>query len=56
MNDAVWIDSVRPTGPIPEPDAAGLQRTLGGHCHTFAGRNRRISSNEQPNWNDAIWT
>ncbi len=58
MNDAVWIDCDVPGLP---PLLASLQANpppvfqgpLGAIARPFAGRNRRISSNEQPNWNNA---
>jgi hypothetical protein len=58
MNDAVWIDSGAPT---PLAGGASSQANppsvfggpLGAIATLPAGRNRRISSNEQPKWNDA---
>src|ERR1035438_1107053 len=52
MNDAVWIDSAAPVSSqtVLPPVFRGL---LGAIATPFVGRNRRISSNEQPNWHDA---
>ena len=62
MNDAVWIDfpsrsqagspaaaQTGPQGLQPGPGSDTLNRLLTLH----SGRNRRISSNELPKWNDA---
>lgn len=46
MNDAVWID-------YPAGTSSALFRDLLGRVASLpTGRNRRVSSNEQPNWND----
>jgi hypothetical protein len=47
MNDAVWVDIAQSPPEFPFHDA------LGALVAPPAGRNRRISSNEQPQWNDA---
>jgi len=55
MNDAAWIDYERrpaaasTSGPAPAFTADPLAALVAAP----AGRNRRISSNEQPKWNDA---
>jgi len=65
MNDALWIDfgsrtESKPSHPgaaidahaaTPSPDLL-FRGPLGALAAPPAGRNRRISSNEQPNWND----
>ena len=58
MNDAVWIDSdapMPPAGPVSSQTILPpvFRGPLGAVATPFVGRNRRISSNEQPNWNDA---
>src|SRR5208282_2628901 len=58
MNDAVWIDSDAPpppAGPVSSQTVLppAFRGPLGAIATPFVGRNRRISSNEQPNWNDA---
>lgn len=60
MNDAVWVDyegrnGVRMAGEgAAGMNAAGFSRgSLGALLTLPTGRNRRISSNEQPKWNDA---
>ena len=59
MNDAVWIDyearSVSGAGARESQPASGsgFLDALSGLPRLPAGRNRRISSNEQPKWNDA---
>jgi hypothetical protein len=57
MNDAAWIDYVQRTGQRRSPAAASMapifSDPLGVLMTPPAGRNRRISSNEQPKWNDA---
>jgi hypothetical protein len=53
MNDAVWIDaSVQDTRAQP-PTAPLFRDVLGALAGPSSGRNRRVSSNEQPRWNDA---
>ena len=57
MNDAVWIDYEHRT-QSPAQAATSMVAPLGrdplGALATLpAGRNRRISSNEQPKWHDA---
>ncbi|HEY5911681.1 MAG TPA: DUF2961 domain-containing protein [Verrucomicrobiae bacterium] len=55
MNDAVWVDyESRPkqTGTAATPGLP-YRDPLGGFLNLSAGRSRRISSNEQPKWNDA---
>ena len=56
MNDAAWIDfagrSVTAGAPAALP-ASALTDPLGNLVKLPAGRSRRISSNEQPLWNDA---
>ncbi len=50
MNDAVWIDPQPHAVPATRPNAlGGLLNPLGP---APVGRNRRVSSNEQPNWKD----
>ncbi len=55
MNDAVWIDSEPAAAPQPRaaPDALGLFGAAP------VGRNRRVSSNQQPGWHtenlDMTW-
>ena len=55
MNDAAWVDF--PARSKPGVSTAGLvglgADPLGGLVTLPTGRNRRISSNEQPKWNDA---
>jgi len=52
MNDAVWIDSAAPVS-CQNMLSPVFQGPLGAIATPFVGRNRRISSNEQPNWNDS---
>ncbi len=54
MNDAVWIDYESRSKAAPGPGARTplFGDPLGALTVLPAGRNRRISSNEQPNWND----
>ena len=66
MNDAVWVDPGRMTGSSVRRLAPGLggdgdapamaeplfNDLLGSLAQAPRGRNRRISSNEQPAWND----
>jgi hypothetical protein len=49
-NDAVWIDY--DTTPAPASRPAALRELLTPLGLAPAGRNRRVSSNEQPNWHD----
>lgn len=55
MNDAVWIDfSRRPKSTVTLNTPAWLARDpLGSLGDLAKGHNRRVSSNEQPKWNDA---
>jgi hypothetical protein len=55
MNDAVWIDSEpRPAGQADQAAAPSVLRDpLSSLLSSPTGRNRRISSNQQPKWNDA---
>jgi hypothetical protein len=55
MNDAVWIDSEpRTSGSGTHASLSPMASDPLGALTTLpAGRNRRISSNEQPKWNDA---
>ena len=55
MNDAVWVDFEKRGKPGPPSTAfsALFHDPLGTLVSLPAGRNRRISSNEQPKWNDA---
>ncbi|HZR20283.1 MAG TPA: DUF2961 domain-containing protein [Verrucomicrobiae bacterium] len=55
MNDAVWIDYEprSPRMPATAPAVALLANPLFGLPQLSQGRNRRISSNEQPDWNNA---
>jgi hypothetical protein len=50
MNDALWIgcEPGRPAHPV----ASAFADPLGALASMPGGRNRRISSNEQPAWND----
>ncbi len=51
MNDAVWIDHDEArTSAAPDPLFRDM---LGALTAPPTGRNRRVSSNEQPKWNDA---
>jgi hypothetical protein len=54
MNDAVWIDYETRSKAAPGPGARTplFGDPLGALTALPAGRNRRVSSNEQPNWND----
>ncbi|MCY2951834.1 MAG: DUF2961 domain-containing protein, partial [Planctomycetota bacterium] len=50
MNDALWIDHQANPAPATRPGVfGGLLSPLGP---APGGRNRRVSSNEQPNWHD----
>ena len=55
MNDAAWVDyearTRQPSAAVTSP--ALLHDLLGSLAAPPHGRNRRISSNEQPKWNDA---
>ncbi len=66
MNDAAWVDIAGAPEAVPpgEPGSPGecaaqsvapwpCQDALGALLAPPVGRNRRVSSNEQPNWNDA---
>lgn len=55
MNDAIWIDyqSRSQTSASSAPPFSLLANPLFGFPQLPQGRNRRISSNEQPKWNDA---
>ena len=55
MNDAAWVDYVQRTNLHASPDAgwAPAGDPLSGLLRLPAGRNRRISSNEQPEWHNA---
>jgi hypothetical protein len=57
MNDAIWIDYQSRSGMsghnASTAEGSVLNNPLSGFPHLPAGRNRRISSNEQPNWNNA---
>lgn len=55
MNDAAWVDyPARPPATAPTPKSATLPaKALCALTTPPAGRTRRISSNEQPRWNDA---
>lgn len=58
MNDAVWIDSDAATdladpASFPAVLPPPFRGPLGAIATRFVGRNHRISSNEQPNWNNA---
>jgi len=54
MNDAVWIDFETRAQNVSSPGTRTplMGGPLGALTTLPAGRNRRISSNEQPNWND----
>ena len=51
MNDALWID--HETKPAANSLPAGFPAFLSPTSPAPAGRNRRVSSNEQPNWHDS---
>jgi hypothetical protein len=55
MNDAVWVDYEPRTQARTAPSAPSplWRDPLGVLATPPVGRNRRISSNEQPKWNDA---
>jgi D-arabinan exo alpha-(1,3)/(1,5)-arabinofuranosidase (non-reducing end) len=55
MNDAVWIDYAqrKEAHSGTSTPSALFSDPLGALATLSAGRNRRISSNEQPKWNDA---
>jgi len=50
MNDALWIDHEARPAPTTRPGALGALLSPLGPAPT--GRNRRVSSNEQPNWHN----
>jgi hypothetical protein len=55
MNDAVWVDyrsrtNSRASASTPAPR---FRDPLGALTTRSPGRNRRVSSNEQPQWHDA---
>ena len=49
MNDAAWVGY----GPEASPDEPVFRNVLGALARLPAGRNRRISSNQQPEWNNS---
>jgi hypothetical protein len=56
MNDAVWVDfpaRVRAGGAVQVGRGGVLRDPLGALSQPPVGRNRRVSSNELPKWNDA---
>jgi hypothetical protein len=55
MNDAMWVDyPARSTSrPLAAAPSALFGDPLGALTAPPVGRNRRVSSNEQPRWNDA---
>lgn len=55
MNDAAWVDFEQRTNAPATPSAISplFHDSLGALTTLPAGRNRRISSNEQPKWHDA---
>jgi hypothetical protein len=55
MNDAVWVDyEARAKAGLEHAAPSPLFRDLlGSLTSPPSGRNRRVSSNEQPKWNDA---
>jgi hypothetical protein len=54
MNDAVWVEAQHPGGSTPPPVLpAVLGDPLGALVRSPTGRNRRVSSNQQPKWNDS---
>src|SRR5262249_22109374 len=60
MNDAVWIDYEAPATMKPAQSSSHTrQDILGAYGSAPIGRNRRVSSNEQPGWNsenmDMTW-
>lgn len=51
MNDAVWVESdAEPAAAASDPVPSD---TFGALATPPSGRSRRVSSNEQPGWNDA---
>jgi hypothetical protein len=48
MNDSLWIDTAKDTGPQSVP--LSLSNVLGSLNFLLKGRNRRVSSNQQPEW------
>ncbi len=60
MNDAIWIDYETPTTMKSAQSASSSRSAILGPFGTAPiGRNRRVSSNEQPGWNtenmDMTW-
>ena len=55
MNDAVWIDYDTNSSPAtaPAPQSFNGRDLLGPFGTAPVGRNHRVSSNEQPDWNNA---
>ncbi len=54
MNDAAWVDfAADKPRANPAPTSAIFRDPLGALAGPPVGRNRRISSNEQPQWNDS---
>jgi hypothetical protein len=58
VNDAVWVEAPTPgaasTTPRPEAVVPSIFRdALGALAAPNVGRNRRVSSNQQPDWNNA---
>jgi hypothetical protein len=55
MNDAVWVDYEPRSDAHTAPAASSplFRDPLGSLAALPSGRNRRVSSNEQPKWNDA---
>ena len=54
MNDAAWIGfQARPKPAASAKPVASPSDVLGSLAAPMAGRSRRVSSNEQPLWNDA---
>ena len=58
MNDAAWVDHKTTPAPASRPATRPASRPEGAAALLSpmlpppAGRNRRVSSNEQPNWHD----
>lgn len=55
MNDAAWVDypARAKSGPATGAPATLINDPLGALTAPPTGRSRRVSSNEQPRWNDA---